>query len=221
MTALPALSLCSLCLGGEFLAGGPHNADMDTPTERRLQERNDADLVARSVRGDRYAFQQLTERYYRPVCGFLLKRLDRPDLVEDLAQETFLEAYRTLKEGRPPEHFSSWLFGIAANRCGKWFRRKRPALFPADEPPDAAADDSFFSAREELEEQQRLLAALESGIRKLPEETQTLLRMKHRQEKTCAQIAAEVGRPVGTVKSLLSRAYKALRERLAHQGVVS
>jgi RNA polymerase sigma factor (sigma-70 family) len=67
---------------------------------------------------------------------------------------------------------------------------------------------------EELEEQQKRLAALEGGLAELPEEARRLLEMKHRQGKTCEQIAGELGRPVGTVKSLLSRTYKALRARL-------
>jgi RNA polymerase sigma-70 factor (ECF subfamily) len=176
--------------------------------------RPDADLVQRCLRGERQAFHELSVRYYRPLCGFLLKRVQQPDLVEDLVQETFLEAFRALHDGRRPEHFSSWLFGIAANRCGKWFRRKRPSLFPADEPPDAAGT-SFFSPQEELEEQQHRLAALEAGLAGLPEATRTLLRLKHEHGKTCEQIAAELGQPVGTIKSQLSRTYKLLRARLS------
>ena len=87
---------------------------------------SDADCVRRTIQGDTAAFHQLTVRYYRPVAGFILKRVQQPDLVEDLVQETFLEAFQALKTGRGPEKFSSWLFGIAHNRCGKWLRRKRP-----------------------------------------------------------------------------------------------
>jgi RNA polymerase sigma-70 factor (ECF subfamily) len=190
---------------------------MDSPAPAVRTPPTDADLVQRCLQGDGTAFHALTVRYYRPVCGFLLKRLDRPDLVEDLVQETFLEAFRALKAGRRPEHFSSWLFGVAANRCGKWFRRKRPALFPANEPPDIAGE-AFFSPLEELEEQQQRLAALEDSLAGLSEEIRTLLHMKHRQGKTCEQIAAELGQPVGTIKSQLSRTYKQLRARLSPPG---
>jgi RNA polymerase sigma-70 factor, ECF subfamily len=185
-----------------------------TPDESLAHEPTDAHLAARCARGDRAAFPALMERYYRAVCGFLYRRVQQPELVEDLAQETFLEAYRGLREGRTPERFSSWLFGIAVNRCGKWLRRKRPSLFPADEPPEAASVP-FVSLAEEAEEQQRLLASLEDGLACLPEATRALLHLKHRQGKTCEQIAAELGQPVGTIKSQLSRAYKALRARMS------
>jgi RNA polymerase sigma-70 factor, ECF subfamily len=189
-----------------------------TPHERPLQSCTDADLAARAGRGERAAFHELTLRYYRPVCGFLFKRLGQPDLVEDLAQETFLEALQTLHRGQRPAQFSSWLFGIAHNRCGKWFRRKRPALFPGTEPPEQTAVPSEVALREELEEQQLLLERLEAGLTDLPEETRTLLEMKHRQGKTCEEIARELGRPVGTVKSQLARTYKSLRARLGGCG---
>src|SRR5438874_2508286 len=100
------------------------------------RDANDAELVDRTLRGERAAFHELTLRYYRPVGGFIFKRVGRSDLVEDLVQETFLEAFQALQAGRGPKTFASWLFGIAHNRCGKWLRRKRPVLFDPNEAPD-------------------------------------------------------------------------------------
>jgi RNA polymerase sigma-70 factor (ECF subfamily) len=176
---------------------------------------SDADLVNQTLRGSTEAFHQLTTRYYRPVGGFIFKRIGRSDLVEDLVQETFLEAFQALKAGRAPQKFSSWLFGIAHNRCGKWLRRKRPVLFSPDEAPDLAADPSDQELREELEEHEQQMARLRTHLEKLPEETRRLLELKHQDGKTCEEIAAVTGRPVGTIKSLLARTYKLLREALA------
>jgi RNA polymerase sigma-70 factor (ECF subfamily) len=178
-----------------------------------LSQLMDADLVALCVDGDATAFHELTNRYYRPVCGFLFKKLQQCDLVEDLVQETFLEAFKALRQRPAPEQFSSWLFGIAHNRCGKWFRRKKLSLYPANEPPDIAVTE-FVSAQEELEEQQKIMATLESGLASLPEQTRKLLHMKHQEGLTCEQIGAALGQPVGTIKSTLSRTYKWLRSRL-------
>jgi RNA polymerase sigma-70 factor (ECF subfamily) len=178
-----------------------------------LPQLMDADLVALCVDGDDTAFHELTKRYYRPVCGFLYKKLQQCHLVEDLVQETFLEAFKALRERRAPEQFSSWLFGIAHNRCGKWFRKKKLSLFAANEPPEIAATE-FVSAQEELEEQQKMLATLERGLAGLPEETRNLLHMKHHEGLTCEQIGAALGQPVGTIKSTLSRTYKLLRSRM-------
>ena len=178
----------------------------------------DGDLVRRAARGDADAFQALAVRYYRPVCGFLLKRVGRSDVVEDLAQETFLEAFRSLRAGRVPDNFASWLFAVAHNCCGKWLRRRRPRLFDPAEAPELTADEGGTTALEEAEEQQKRLDALEAGLAGLPEDARRLLELKHRHGKTCVQIAVELGKPVGTVKSLLSRTYKLLRDRLGPAG---
>jgi RNA polymerase sigma factor (sigma-70 family) len=175
---------------------------------------SDGELVQKTLGGDTEAFHQLTVRYYRPVAAFILKRVQRPDLVEDLAQETFLESYQALKAGRQPQYFSSWLFGIAHNRCGKWLRRKRPVQFTLGQARDLEAVPSEQALLEELEEQKKQLAHLRTHLQKLPEATRQMLEWKHRDGKTCDQIAAETSKPVGTVKSLLSRAYKCLREAL-------
>jgi RNA polymerase sigma-70 factor (ECF subfamily) len=182
------------------------------------QTASDADLVRQTVAGATEAFQQLTVRYYRPVAGFILKRVERPDLVEDLVQETFLEAFQALKAGRAPEKFSSWLFGIAHNRCGKWLRRRRPVLFSPDDPPVETALSSEQELYEEQEERDRQMARLQAALQHLPEETRRLMEMKHRDGKTCEEIAVTVGRPVGTIKSLLARAYQALRRVLGEEG---
>src|SRR5258708_468896 len=82
----------------------PRPAANDSPVmDARTEE---AEQVRRAAAGDAEAFRRLTQRYYRPVGGFVLKRVRRPDLVEDLVQDTFLEAYRSLKAGRVPDCFS-------------------------------------------------------------------------------------------------------------------
>jgi RNA polymerase sigma-70 factor (ECF subfamily) len=179
------------------------------------QDASDAELMAQTLRGVTAAFHQLTLRYYRPVGAFIYKRVGRPDLIDDLVQETFLEAFQALKAGRQPQHFSRWLFGIAHNRCGKFLRRKRPTLFDPREAPDPPAVESNQALLEEIEEQEKMLALLDQQLLRLPDETRRLLDLKHRDGKTCAQIAAETGRPVGTIKSLLARTYQALRVTLS------
>ncbi len=180
-----------------------------------MDAQQESQLAERAGRGDADAFQALAARYYRPVAAFLLRRVGRPDGVEDLTQETFLEAFRSLRDGARPQAFASWLFGVAANRAGKYLRRRRPALFDPDAPPDMPATPSEADAHAEREEQRHRLAALDAGLADLPDDLRSLLDLKHREGLTCEQIAARTARPVGTIKSLLSRTYKLLRERLA------
>src|SRR5262249_13956313 len=67
--------------------------DTAMETTRAQEAEHDAALVQRCLGGDAEAFHRLTARYYRPVSAFVLKRVGRPDVVEDLAQEAFLEAF--------------------------------------------------------------------------------------------------------------------------------
>ncbi len=179
---------------------------------------NERELVERALGGDAGAFQALAGRYYRPVAAFLLRRINQSDVVEDLVQETFLEAFRALREGRRPEHFTSWLFGIAHNRAGRWLRKRRPVLFDPADPPATPAVLPELAARAEQEELEQRLAALDDELAGLPDELRQLLEMKHRRGLTCEQMARELGRPTGTIKSLLSRTYRLLRQRLAPPG---
>jgi RNA polymerase sigma-70 factor (ECF subfamily) len=175
---------------------------------------SDAELVERTLRGATEAFHELTTRYYRPVAGFIFKRLGRVDQVDDLVQETFLEAFAAMKSGTRPTAFSSWLFGIAHNRCGKWFRRKTPVLFDPGQAPEPVVEVTEQQLREEHEEQQRIMADLDQHLQTLSPEVRQMLEWKHKDGKTCEEIAQATGRPVGTIKSLLARTYKALREAM-------
>jgi RNA polymerase sigma-70 factor, ECF subfamily len=74
-----------------------------------------ADLVARACRGDQEAFRLIFERYSRPVISFIYDLVGDRELAEELAQETFVRAFKGLKALREDAKFSTWLFGIAKN----------------------------------------------------------------------------------------------------------
>lgn len=186
-------------------------------TDDELTPALEQELVRRSSRGDGDAFERLTVRYYRAVGSFVLKRIRQVDAVEDLVQETFLEAFRSLRQGRVPERFSTWLFGIAHNLSGKWLRRGRILSFRGPPPEEIAASEAPPGI-EEIEEQQKMQGRLERGLSELSEEVRQMLDWKHKDGQTCEEIAANTGRPVGTIKSLLSRAYQGLRRWLTAEG---
>src|SRR4029434_3828943 len=83
-----------------------------------------ADLVSRACRGDQEAFRLIFERYSRPVMSFLYDQVSDRDLAEELMQETFVRAYRSLKTLRSETKLSTWLFGIAKNVARESLRYK-------------------------------------------------------------------------------------------------
>jgi RNA polymerase sigma-70 factor (ECF subfamily) len=74
-----------------------------------------ADLVARACQGDQEAFRLIFERYSRPLISFIYDQVGNRDVADELAQETFVRAYRSLHTLRAETKLSTWLFGIAKN----------------------------------------------------------------------------------------------------------
>ncbi len=164
----------------------------------------DAELVARVLAGDdRRAFAELVRRHQSAVRG-LLRRLAPADpaLADDLAQETFLRAYRGLAGWRGGARFSTWLYRIAWNAWASHARRPPPPEAPAPEaprPPDEAA-----LARRDLE---RALADLR-------EEERVAIALAYGEGLTHEEAAAVLGWPLGTLKTHVARAKKKLRSLL-------
>src|ERR1044071_9223530 len=95
--------------------------DLESPRAGVLMNSSD-DLIALARSGNQEAFGLLFERYARPVMGFVYNLVGRPDVAEELTQETFVRAFRSLAEFRGRAAFSTWLFGIARNVTREWTR---------------------------------------------------------------------------------------------------
>ena len=162
---------------------------------------SDADLIARVLpAGDPNAFGELVRRYQSPVRSFL-RKLTRGDaaLADDLAQETFLRAWRKLETHRAEARFSSWLFGIAVNEFRSRLRRDRRQHW--DEPedqasnPEPAVDAPPTGLRLDLNEALLRLT--------LPERAAILLCCQH--GLTHEEAAQTLRSPLGTVKTNILR----------------
>src|ERR687891_2218885 len=85
----------------------------------------DEELVARSRDGDVDSFNQLVLRWERPIYALAYRVIGRDEDARDVAQETFLRAFRALPGFKGQAKFSSWLYRIALNLCRDWIRRER------------------------------------------------------------------------------------------------
>jgi RNA polymerase sigma factor (sigma-70 family) len=176
-----------------------------------------ATLVDGVARGDRAAFAALFRAIAPRVKGFLLRSGAGPHAAEDLTQETLVLVWRkaaTYDHARAS--VATWVFTIARNL---WIDQVRRASNPAhaapqpgwlhDLPELAAADDASGPLQGE-QSRERLQAALAT----LPPEQAESVRMAYFGEATHAQVAAQLGIPLGTVKSRIRLALAALRRRL-------
>ena len=168
----------------------------------RLQELS---LIARCIAADdRQAFGLLVEAYSDPLRRFVLS-LTKGDvaLADDLAQDTFLKAYLSIRTLNGITRFRTWLFRIAYNEFITHTRRSRPAA-SLDEAAQAADDDPETGAT--IPD-----STLAEAIMRLPDTQRAIVQLFYFEEFPISRISTITGLPQGTVKSYLSRA----RARLA------
>ncbi len=170
----------------------------------------DSDLIARAlVSDDRTAFSELVRRHQSAVRRFL-RQLTRGDAAwaDDLAQETFLQAHRSLDRFRGDASFTTWLLGIAHNQFRNARRRQRET--PTEASALAAAQTAQPSHATEIALQQDLATALRS----LSADEQTALHVCYQQGLSHGEAATVLGWPIGTVKTHLARGKDKLRQLL-------
>jgi len=171
--------------------------------------RPDPELIARVLASDdRAAFGELVVRHQSAVRQFL-RHLTRGDaaLADDLAQETFVQAYRGLRRYRGDAQFCTWLIGIAHNHWRNANRRERDHA-PLDEhTPEALAATATQTAD--------LHHDLTLALRELSADEQLAIHLGFQQGKSHSEIAAVLNWPLGTVKTHLARGKEKLRHLLA------
>lgn len=176
----------------------------------------DHDLIARArLDDDRHAFGELVRRHQSAVRGFL-RRLTggQHALADDLAQETFLSAYRDLARYRGDAPFSSWLFGIAYNHFRSARRRERATVEWSGEVSSAELvaghEVSVAPATAAVDLHEDLAAAL----RQLSHDECAALHLCFAEGLTHEEAAVTLGCPLGTVKTHVLRAKEKLRRLL-------
>lgn len=170
----------------------------------------DGELVSRTLaHDDRAAFGELVQRHQSAVRRFL-RHLTRGDnaLADDLAQDAFVQAYRSLPAFRQDAAFATWLLGIAHNH---WRNARRKQRTVPLEPGHLAALDPQPSAALASDLRQDLAQAMQH----LAPDEQTALHLTYQHGLTHTEITAVVGWPLGTVKTHLARGKDKLRTLLA------
>jgi RNA polymerase sigma-70 factor (ECF subfamily) len=186
--------------------------------------RTDEELVALSMRGDTESFNQLILRWERPIYALAYRVIGREEEARDVVQETFLRAYRGIRNFRGQAKFSSWIYRIALNLCRDWIRRERRtprALLPEGaDLAELAAERGPVESIEELVARHDLSRAVVKAMEQLPEEQRTAIILKEYHGMTFQEIADLQGCPLSTVKTRLYQGLSVLRRRLHEEGCV-
>ena len=170
---------------------------------------SDRDLIQRARRGDAEAFGELVIRYQTSVFNICYRILHERAEAEDMTQETFLRARERLHLFDEERAFAPWLRRVAANVCLNHLElQKRNA--PLDEERDADESTRPEGQVEVRERNEQIRNALAS----LPAHYRVVIELRHYQELSYDEIAAELHIPLSDVKSHLFRARKLLAEKL-------
>jgi RNA polymerase sigma-70 factor (ECF subfamily) len=185
----------------------------------------DEELVARSMGGDLDSFNQLVLRWERPIYALAYRVIGREEDARDVAQETFLRAFRALKGFKGQAKFSSWLYRITLNLCRDWIRReRRTPVVQAPEGVDVielAGETSPSESIEDLVSRHEIGRAVGKAMSQLPEEQRTAIILKEYHGLTFQEIADLLDCPLSTVKTRLYQGLTVLRKQLRDAGVES
>jgi len=190
--------------------------------KREEARAEDERLVTRVAAGDRRAFEALYERYAATVFGLALKMLGDREVAEDAVQEIFWRVWRRLGSFDRSRAFAPWLFGIAHNYCIDELRRRkvRPQqVYEDDDHPILSdiPDDTDIGETAILTEQRQVVR---SALEQLPEEQRQALLLAYFGGLTQQEIAAQLGNPLGTVKTRMRLGLQKLRALLQGQTLV-
>lgn len=182
----------------------------------------DAALMLRVKRGDRAAFAELVEKYKQPVMNFIFYRLRDEAEAEDLAQNVFLQIYKSRGRYRQTAKFSTWLFTIARNLClNEMRRRSRHPAEPLEEThpesegqPSRQFEDKSHVAAPDRVLHGELAQKIEEALAELPENQRSAILLCRQDDLSYEQIAKILRCSLSATKSLIHRGRETLKEKL-------
>jgi len=182
----------------------------------------DAALMLLVKQGDTSAFEQLVEKYKQPVLNLVYRMLRDPSEAEDIAQNVFVQVYKSASRYEISSKFSTWLFTIARNLSLNEIRRRSrhpaesmdaPHPEMEDQPWHQFEDKKTFTPPESLLQGELETKILEA-MAELPENQQTAILLCRQGELSYEEIARVLGTSLSATKSLIHRARETLKQKL-------
>lgn len=183
----------------------------------------DADLMLRVKRGDHAAFTELVDRYKQPVMNLVYRFLRDATEAEDLAQNVFVQVYKSSSRYEVSARFSTWLFTITRNLCLNEIRRR--SRHPADSLDASSHPESDEQPARQFEDIKTALPAdallqgelerkINQAIDELPETQRTAILLCRRDDLSYEDIARIIGCSLSATKSLIHRGRETLKQKL-------
>jgi len=182
-------------------------------------------LVERTVAGDQKAYELLVIKYQRRIERLIGRMVRDTDLVEDIAQETFIRAYRALAQFRGDAQFYTWLYRIAVNTAKKALvdMKRDPVVSESalrggsdDEDETSGVENELTSAEtpETVLAAKEIAATVNSAMEALPDELRQAVTLREIEGLSYEEIAEVMNCPIGTVRSRIFRAREAISAKV-------
>ncbi|MBK7135063.1 MAG: RNA polymerase sigma factor RpoE [Rhodocyclales bacterium] len=181
----------------------------------------DQQLVVRAQHGDQQAFGLLVSKYQRKLARLLSRLIRDPAEVEDVAQETFIKAYRALGSFRGDSAFYTWLYRIGINTAKNYLvsqGRRAPTRTDFDTEEAETFEDGDLlrdiNTPERMLLSKQIGETVNSAMEDLPEDLRTAIMLREIEGMSYEDIAKMMDCPIGTVRSRIFRAREAVAEKL-------
>ncbi len=171
--------------------------------------------IARLIaKGDRQAFAELLDNHGPRIQSLVRRYSSNQSDTEDLIQEIFLSAFKSIRNYRGQSSLSTWLHGVALNNCKKYVERKPPSTEPIDlilieSEADSKSNPETIAAKNDLAEN------VHCALKNLTPEQRDVVVLHELHELTYTECALVLNVPLGTVKSRLFYAFRALKSSLS------
>lgn len=180
----------------------------------------DQDLVRRVQQGDKSAFDLLVIKYQHKIVHLVNRYVKDPSEAQDVAQDTFIKAYRALGDFRGDSAFYTWLYRIAINTAKNYLlaRSRRHFDYEIDiqdaEQVENAQQLKDIETPENVLMNEQVVEVIKTAIEKLPEEMRIAITLREFEGMSYEEIAVAMDCPIGTVRSRIFRAREAIDEKL-------
>ena len=181
----------------------------------------DRQLVERARTGDKRAFELLVEKYQRRLLRLLSRMVRNQDEIEDIAQETFIKAYRALPQFRGDAAFYTWLYRIGVNTARNYLSSRGRAMVTMsdmaandEDEPDERIVARDINTPESILSTKQVAYVVNEAIEALPEELRTAITLREIEGLSYEEIADMMGCPIGTVRSRIFRARESIAAKL-------
>jgi RNA polymerase sigma-70 factor (ECF subfamily) len=175
----------------------------------------DSEIISRVLQGEQQAFAELVNRYQNFVFTITLRYTNNREDAEEVAQDIFVKAYRSLADFRGASKFSTWLYTIVTTSCISFLRKKKLETHSLDNEKvfeQVKNQDSGFDANQV--EQKSKIASVNEAIKLLSPDDAKIITLFYKGEQSLEEIGQIIGMEPNTVKVKLHRARQRLKEKM-------